>query len=456
MSSEPVDAQVDGASQGEREGQTESPTPPATKPQLKYEVLRDVIELSLTVGQVLLQSGAQSKRVEQTVHQLGTALGANWLDIIVVPEGLTVTTSSGEEFRTRVRRVTHVGVNLSKVADIQQLCERVDAERIDRIVFRRQLEVIMQRPPAYPRVVIALLVGLACAAFSQLFGGDWHSFFVSFTAASIAMLVRQWLGERHFNPLICVIVTAFVAELLAGVSVVLGLLPYPVPALAASVLLLVPGVPLINASRDILRGYLVSGTARGISGLVISLCIAIGILLALQISGLRGLGPLPERQIDPAFWFILSGFWAGIAALGFSVLFNAPRRALFYCFLTGACGQLVRTALSSLEVPPLSAIFIGALSVGLVAVVFSNRLRVPAGLFSLPGAIPMVPGVSAFRAMLALITLTGHEISEASLGPSEVLLHAVQNFTTTGLTLATLAVGIALPSLITQRDKPVV
>src|SRR5690606_18535215 len=58
-----------------------SELPVQTKPPLAPEVLRDVIELSLTVGQVLLQSGAQSKRVEQTVHALGTALGANWLDI---------------------------------------------------------------------------------------------------------------------------------------------------------------------------------------------------------------------------------------------------------------------------------------------------------------------------------------------------------------------------------------
>ncbi len=426
------------------------------KPPLDPEVLRDVIEISLTVGQVLLQSGAQSRRVEQTVHALGTALGANWLDIMVVPEGLTVTTSSGEEFRTRVRRVTHVGVNLSRVAEIQDLCVRIHAEQLDRFAFRKELEAIMGRAPVYSRFTVAVLVGLACAAFSQLFGGDWPSFFVSLVSASVAMLVRQWLTRRHFNPLLCVIATAFVAELIAGCSAHFGLLPHPVPALAASVLLLVPGVPLINASRDILRGYLVSGTARGISGLVTSLCIAIGLMLALQISGLRGLGPLPEHRMGPLLWLFASGFWAGIAALGFSVLFNVPRRALLFCFLAGACGQSVRTALALFEVPLLSATFAGALSVGLVAVVFARRLNVPAGLFSLPGAIPMVPGVFAFRAMLALITLTGHEIADSSFSLNEVLIYAVQNFTKTGLTLAILAVGIALPSLMTQRDKPVV
>ena len=51
----------------------------ASSPPLPREELRDVIDLALWSGQLLLQYGAEARRVEETVHRLGTALG--WLSI---------------------------------------------------------------------------------------------------------------------------------------------------------------------------------------------------------------------------------------------------------------------------------------------------------------------------------------------------------------------------------------
>jgi uncharacterized membrane protein YjjP (DUF1212 family) len=59
----------------------------------------------------------------------------------------------------------------------------------------------------------------------------------------------------------------------------------PETALAAAVLLLVPGVPLINAAQDLIRGHLVTGITRGVTGLLISLAIALGLLLAISLTG---------------------------------------------------------------------------------------------------------------------------------------------------------------------------
>jgi uncharacterized membrane protein YjjP (DUF1212 family) len=56
-----------------------------TKPPLEHDALRDVIDLTLWTGQMLLQHGAESARIEETVHRMGTGLGADWLDILVSP-----------------------------------------------------------------------------------------------------------------------------------------------------------------------------------------------------------------------------------------------------------------------------------------------------------------------------------------------------------------------------------
>jgi uncharacterized membrane protein YjjP (DUF1212 family) len=260
-----------------------------TKPPLTYEELREVIDLALWTGQLLLQHGAETQRIEETVHRMGTGLGADWMDILITSSGIVVTANSGGEFRTKTRRVVHMGVNMNIVAEINNLSRQVSSGEIDRDEAKRELRRISDTPHNYNRWTVVFAVGLSCAAFSRLFGGDMPAFLVTFIASSTAMFVRQTMMRRHFNPLVNVIVTAFVAGLIASSATVFELGEHPQAALAASVLLLVPGVPLINAAEDLLKGYIITGTARGANGALISLCIALGLLLAMALTGVSGL-----------------------------------------------------------------------------------------------------------------------------------------------------------------------
>lgn len=259
------------------------------KPPLAYEELRDIIDLSLWAGQMLLQYGADSRRVEETVHRLGTGLGCDWMDILVSPNILAVTASSGNEFRTKIRRVVALGVNMSIIDAVNTLSRQVSAQSLDRAEVRRQLQTIDQLPHVYNRWMIAGAVGLACAAFSRLFGGDVVVFLVTLVASTCAMIVRQELNRRYFNAFLVVVVTAFVAGLLAGLATLFEWSDHSSLALAASGLLLVPGVHLINAAEDLIRGHLVTGIVRGLLGGIIALALALGLLLAMRVLGIEGL-----------------------------------------------------------------------------------------------------------------------------------------------------------------------
>ncbi len=248
-----------------------------------------MIDLALWTGQLLLQHGADAQRVEETVHRFGTALGCDWMDILVSPNGLFVSTISGEEFRTKIRRVVRIGVDMTKVSAINRLSRRVEAGELDRHQVRAELERISALPPNYPAWLVAIMVGLACAAFSRLFGGDWTAFGVTFAASTVAMALRQALTRRFVHPLFIVIITAFTAGGLVGSIARLGWHGDVQVALAASVLLLVPGVPLINAAEDLIQGHMVIGLARGVNGALIALGIALGLWLAMQLTGVRGL-----------------------------------------------------------------------------------------------------------------------------------------------------------------------
>lgn len=81
-------------------------------------------------------------------------------------------------------------------------------------------------------------------------------------AAAVAAWVRMELNRRHLNYFLVVLITALVASLLAGNALWLSQTPQSAPT--AAVLLLVPGVPLINASVDIPRGHISAGAVTGI------------------------------------------------------------------------------------------------------------------------------------------------------------------------------------------------
>jgi uncharacterized membrane protein YjjP (DUF1212 family) len=259
------------------------------KAPLPYEELRDVIDLSLWAGQMLLHFGADSRRIEETVHRLGTGLGCDWMDILVSPNALVVTTTSAGEFRTKVRRVVGITVNMGIVDAINTLSRRVTHGELNRHEVRAELERISQMHSYYPRWLGILMVGLACGAFSRLFEGDLAVFGVTFGAACLAMFLRQELQKRYYNTVLVVVVTALCAGLVASLAGVFDWSAKPQVALASAVLLLVPGVPLINAAQDLIQGHIVTGLVRGVWGGIIALAIALGLLMAIQVSGVEGL-----------------------------------------------------------------------------------------------------------------------------------------------------------------------
>lgn len=257
--------------------------------QLDHAVLTEVIHLCLWAGTLLMEHGADSQRVEETVCRIGRALGADDIATFVSANALIVTVSSGSEFRTRTARVGAHGINMTMVSAINRLSRRIEVGELERTTVRSELARISSMPQHYNRFLVVGMVGLGCFALCRLAGGDWSVCGVTFMASALAMLVRQELTRRSVNIFLVVIVTAFIAGLLASSAVWLQLGERPQLALATSVLLLVPGIPMINAVEDMITGHAVVGVARGVTAALIALAIALGLALAMRVAGVEGL-----------------------------------------------------------------------------------------------------------------------------------------------------------------------
>ncbi|OEE60481.1 hypothetical protein A1OO_22315 [Enterovibrio norvegicus FF-33] len=142
--------------------------------------------------------------------------------------------------------------------------------------------------------------------------------------------------------------------------------------------------------------------------------------------------------------------FAAIPAVGFALVFNVPVKALKYCAMCGALGHGSRFLLMHFGVPIEWATLGAATLVGMVGVYWSQRLLAHPKVFTVAAIIPMVPGVFAFKAMIALVEIN-------SLGYSEALWATMMNNAIKSLfIIAALAIGLAMPGLLFYRRKSVV
>ena len=92
-----------------------------------------------------------------------------------------------------------------------------------------------------------------------------------------------------------------------------------------------------------------------------------------------------------------------VSTLGWSVYFNAPKRDLVYCSLTGAIGWITCILMEDYTGNTILANFIATFIITLFSEFLARKLKRPAVLYIIPGIIPLVPGLSIYNTMLDLI-----------------------------------------------------
>lgn len=207
-----------------------------------------------------------------------------------------------------------------KVAGLNALGWRIVDERLSLEEARQSLDAILSGPRYHPALVLHS-GGLRHAAFCRLFEGDATAMGLVFIATLAGFYLRQLLVRWRVDGKIVFFLCAFAASLLAAPGVLFHWGTTPQTALAASVLFLIPGIPLINAMLDIMDGHALMGFARARAGQY-SDC--------LHRSGAGpDHGPAGgEFAVTPLLTMLADGFFAAVAAMGFAVISNPPKKVV--------------------------------------------------------------------------------------------------------------------------------
>jgi uncharacterized membrane protein YjjB (DUF3815 family) len=145
---------------------------------------------------------------------------------------------------------------------------------------------------------------------------------------------------------------------------------------------------------------------------------------------------------------LFNAFWCGCAALGFSVLFNSPKRSLFAIYFCGFIAGLIKFSIihPSTGGGIIIASLIAASVIGIISIPLSHRVHVPPIIISIPAVIPLVPGSFAYRTMLGLIRFINHT-------ESDILTSTVHYGIMTLFVIMALSIGVTLPMLLFRIES---
>lgn len=247
--------------------------------------LEEIAMLAMEFGRILMESGASARIVDEIVCGTARGLGADRVELRVGYASLEITIGVGTEGITRMRKVGAIGVNQRLDHEVRLLAARVGPNGVSASAARAELNRLVRETPRYPGWLVDISVGLACAAFGRLLGVDWAAVGPVFVAASIGQAVRRRLAWRQVNVFIGATLVALVASALSGLwSRWLGSHTVDT-AMTAAVLLLVPGVPSLNAQNDILEGRPTLGSARAVWVAVTLVFLTVGVWLGQLLIG---------------------------------------------------------------------------------------------------------------------------------------------------------------------------
>ena len=244
----------------------------------------EALPAMLDIGEAMLLSGADVHSIEEELMRLGHAYGARKMNVMVITATIiaTMTLPGGYE-HTLTRRITgDVGIDFHKMERLFDLCAKVRAEQPGPDEVRRDLHAICARPiPAW-----ALFAGgmLSAGAVALFFGGTLLDAAVSAAFAILLCCSIRWARPWTPDTIIFNFVNSFICGL--GIMAVAGIWTDISPDLVmiGDIMLLIPGVAMTNATRDMLSGDTISGVMRFVESLLWAVALALGFMAAIWIA----------------------------------------------------------------------------------------------------------------------------------------------------------------------------
>ncbi len=252
---------------------------------------QDALDAAAFAGEILLTNGAEISRVEDTVLRLLNVFGVGDANVYVVSNALFITISpKGEQSITVVRSLPLGKIHLGRIDAVNALARQlVTTKQIDKEEVMAHLQQCATLPHSN-RYAQLFVCGLASAAFCYLFGGSLQDSLCALIIGFLLQVFRLFQDKFSNSIFVTSILSSFFVTSLAVFAVHFGLGFSLSHIIIGAIFSLVPGIALTTAIRNFFSGHYLSGYIHLINALLMAVCLAVGVTVALWLWGLL----LPE------------------------------------------------------------------------------------------------------------------------------------------------------------------
>ena len=242
--------------------------------------LEEIADLSLSVGKMLLEFGASARTVHEAIRDVSVGLGCDRAESYCQHAAIIVMLRRGPESCVQMGKVGEHGVNLRSSEAIARIIKEVARGAADCAQAQREVDAVPSTTRRYPVWLVCLATGCACAAFGRLLHTEWLSFPPILVGAFAGQWLRHILFRRKHNVFFVAGVVSFISALIAGWGSRMLNSGHLEIATLAAVLLLVPGVAVLNAQLDVIDGKPNLAAARGLRVAYLLLFMTLGLVVA--------------------------------------------------------------------------------------------------------------------------------------------------------------------------------
>lgn len=245
----------------------------------------EVMEVCLLAGKIMLQSGAETYRVEDTMRRIAASFGIKDTHSYVTPTGIIFSAGGIGPTETKMNRILERSTDLKKIALVNNISRKISSGELDLLEAARQLKEVDSLGMTLPLILQALAASIASGCFLIMFNGGWNDLLPTMISGGVG-----YLSYIFFHRLVAVkffseFFASFMIGMLSILFVKMGAGHQLDKIIISSVMMLVPGLSITNAVRDLMAGHLVSGLSKGAEAFLTAFAIGSGIAIVLSLLG---------------------------------------------------------------------------------------------------------------------------------------------------------------------------
>ena len=366
----------------------------------KRKIRQKQAAMLISISKAIAEAGTPSHRLEAYMQIILEKFNFSG-QFVAFPTAIIASIGEGDNQRTYMVKTKVGDINLGTLQRINSVINDIDNNVINIDTALETIRHIKDNESEFPSWLMVLSYGIVGVGFSTLFAGGWldvlSAFGLGVVTGSIAQTGEKYFRLSHVTVPFAAMVVGFLAILIhhysSGINYVLVAL--------SGLIVLIPGLGITIAMRELSTNHLVSGSGRLAGAVTVLFLLSFGLALGYLI-GHRFFGDEAFTMSTPTpDWFRYLAIV--ITSLAFTVIFKARIADVFWIFLSIALAysgsQLFKFWLEQPFISLATAVLIAT-----AGNIYSRVTDNPASLMQIPGIILLVPGSMGFNSLTAMYT----------------------------------------------------